>query len=724
MSTMKKAIANIILLFFAHHVFAQNSLKVIVNDEKTNEHLFGAVVIMDNGKAGAKTDANGFAEVKNIDDGKHLFVFQYTGYSKLSKTYTFPLKNDKVIEINLISESNDMEEVVVSSTRTNAHIQDIATRIEVLGSEETEEESAIKPGNVASLLGDISIVHIQQTSSVNGNAVARMQGLDGKYTLLLHDGLPLYEGFSGSFGILQIPPLDLKQIELVKGSVSTLYGGGAIGGMINFISKEPTDSGETSFTLNNSTLGESNANVFLSRKLKKFGFTLFGGYTHQIPVDIDNNGFSVVPQLDNVLIHPKFFFYISPKTKLTVGFSGMYENRTGGDITAILHQSDSIHHYYESVKSYRTSADVIFTHKLTKGNEFNFKYTAGLFNRNNTQSGYVFNGQQVTSFSEISYLIKARRHKIILGLNHVGDYFSITKTDSTRLQNYSYNTAGLFVQDDWDITDKFTCESGLRTDFHNKFGSFVLPRMALLYKFTNTFSARLSSGLGYKTPNIFTQQTLAGSFQNLSPIDNTVSAERSTGVNFDINYKFILFDGVSVSLNQAFYYTNISNPISVDTTGGRVSLINIPAYVDSRGTDTYIRIKADELELYFGYNHTISINKYSGAEVYLPFSPQDKFSNTIVYDIEGKWRFGFEDSYISNQYKDNGIKVRDFWLLAAMVEKSFKYFSIVANCENLLDVRQTRFERIVNQPYNNPSFNPIWAPIDGRVLNVALRIKL
>ena len=138
-------------------------------------------------------------------------------------------------------------------------------RVEVLGQEELNEESTIKPGNLSSLLGDISAIHIQQTSSITANATVRMQGLDGKYTQLLRDGLPLYEGFSGSFGVLQVAPLDLKQVEIVKGSVSTLYGGGAIGGMINLISKEPSDSAETSFILNSSTLKENNFDAYLSR---------------------------------------------------------------------------------------------------------------------------------------------------------------------------------------------------------------------------------------------------------------------------------------------------------------------------------------------------------------------------------------------------------------------------------------------------------------------------
>ena len=153
------------------------------------------------------------------------------------------------LNVFLISDA-ELEEVTIASTRTNSRIEDIATKVEVLGTDDMIEESSVKPASVASILGDLSVIHIQQTSAISGAASVRMQGLDGKYTQILRDGLPLYEGFSGSFGVLQIPPLDLKQVEIIKGSNSTLYGGGAIGGLINLVSKEPTTETDASLTLN------------------------------------------------------------------------------------------------------------------------------------------------------------------------------------------------------------------------------------------------------------------------------------------------------------------------------------------------------------------------------------------------------------------------------------------------------------------------------------------
>ena len=126
------------------------------------------------------------------------------------------------------------EEVLVTATRTNLRIENLPTWVEVLGAEEMEEESSIRPASIASLFGDIAGAQIQPTSPTTGNLELRLQGLPGQYTQILRDGVPLYGGFAGSFGLLTVPPLDLKQVVLIKGSNTTLYGAGAIVGLVTW----------------------------------------------------------------------------------------------------------------------------------------------------------------------------------------------------------------------------------------------------------------------------------------------------------------------------------------------------------------------------------------------------------------------------------------------------------------------------------------------------------
>jgi outer membrane receptor for ferrienterochelin and colicins len=627
-----------------------------------------------------------------------------------------------------------LEEVTVSATRTNSRIEDLPMKVEVLGIDDMEEENSIKPASIASILGDLSVIHIQQTSAVNGSSVVRMQGLDGKYTQMLRDGLPLYEGFSGSFGILQIPPLDLKQVEIIKGSTSTLYGGGAIAGMINLVSKAPTTTRDFSITLNSSTLKESNINIYFSQQFGKFGMTFFGGTTTQKAIDVNGDGFSDVPEVNHLTLHPKFFYNFSDKTKLNIGLSYLIENRTGGDMLAIGSSAvNSQHPYFQKNVNQRVTTDFTFSHNFNSNHKLTAKGTVSNFDRKLTQANFGFGGRQASDYIELSDYIKTKSTELVFGANITSEKFAKNLPDSTKIDDFWYHTLGYFGQLGWHVTDKWLIETGLRADFHNVYGTFVLPRIAFLYKANKDFSVRLSSGAGYKTPNIFTASTTAGSLRNLLPIGISVKPERSIGVNMDINYNFNIGEHITATLNQAFYYSNIQNPIiASQNTVEFVALNNAKANVNSLGTDTYIRFVVDHVELYLGYNHTISKRVGDGADVFLAFGPQDKFSSTLTYEIEGKWRFGIENSWIGNQYATLDSydltklrKVPNYWFWAGMIERKFgTKISFVLNGENWFDYRQSNTEQLFTGTIQNPNFVNLWAPIDGRVVNLALRVKI
>jgi outer membrane receptor for ferrienterochelin and colicins len=210
-----------ILLFIPLLLNAQNTFKVKVKDSLTNEALIGSSAELEGTTNGSSADINGGIVIKNIPDGKQTIVFSYLGYENLELTYIFPFADTLQEQtIYLKSKSEELGEVVVESTRTNSRIENIPVRVEVIGKEEVDEEVNIKPENISKLLLESASIQSQQTSAVNGNVSIRLQGLDGKYTQLLKDGFPLYTGFAQGLSILEIPPLDLKQVEIIKGSSS------------------------------------------------------------------------------------------------------------------------------------------------------------------------------------------------------------------------------------------------------------------------------------------------------------------------------------------------------------------------------------------------------------------------------------------------------------------------------------------------------------------------
>ncbi|NEU66841.1 TonB-dependent receptor [Spirosoma agri] len=726
-----------LLTFFTLFIaaaFGQTNRIIQVEDSTTHEPVIGATIRTPTSikpVVGTITDGRGKATMPEFSATITTLTVSAVGY----KTESFPIQlGADTLVFRLKAADESIDEVTVTATRTNSRIDDLPIKVEVLGQEDMDEESAVVPGNVSSILGDISIIHVQRTSAVNGNQAIRMQGLDPKYTQILRDGLPLYEGFSGNLGVLQIPPLDLKQIEVVKGSVSTLYGGGAIGGMINIVSKSPTSSTpEFTALLNRSNLKETNLNAYYSQRYGKTGLTLFSGYTNQQAVDVTGDGFTDSPAIKQFNFHPKFFWNPSDRTKLDIGYAFTTEHRAGGYLPAL---EGTMPNAYQNVTDLqRHTVDFNASHNTSARNSLTVKGAVSTFHRQNTDYQKLSDGRQSSVYLEANDLVRFGKHQFISGANLTVEAFR-KNPDSTRLVDYTYNTVGAFVQDDWQVGETVAIQAGLRFDHHNTFGNFLLPRLSLKLKPSDPWTVRLSVGTGYKTPNLFVNQTPGASmvsliFPRLLPIDvTTVKAERSVGTNIDVAYSRSFENGFSVQVDQAFYYTYVNSPVvsafasMSSNLGAYTQLINAPYNLFSLGTDTYVRLEYKAYELYFGYNHTLARRDGASDNSYLPLAPQDKFSTTLAWENE-HFRFGIESSYVGTQYLYANQKVANYWFFAAAAEYHYSdHWRLVLNGENLFNIKQANYETVVSGPITQPSFRPIWAPLEGRIVNLALKYTL
>lgn len=296
-------------------VYAQNTFKAVIKDSETNEPLIGATAILSGTTTGATADIDGLITLTDIPNGKQVIEFRYIGYETRKDTLQFPLATSEPIDIFLKSNASELEEIVISSTRSTRSVQNIPTRIEFIGSEELDEKGNMKPGDIRMLLAESTGIHVQTTSPTSANASIRIQGLDGRYTQILKDGFPIYSGASSGLGLLQIPPLDLKQVEVIKGSTSTLYGGGAIAGLVNLISKTPTNERDLSFHINGTSGRGLDINGFYAQKFKKIGTTIFASHNRNGAYDPAKNGFSAIPKFERFVLNPKLFVYFNDKTK-------------------------------------------------------------------------------------------------------------------------------------------------------------------------------------------------------------------------------------------------------------------------------------------------------------------------------------------------------------------------------------------------------------------------
>ena len=495
-------------------------------------------------------------------------TFSYLGYESETKSFSFPLSSTAPVEIFLEQDEEILEEVIISSTRGTRSIQNIPTRVEFISSEELGEKGSMKPGDIRMLLNESTGIITQQTSATSGNAAIRIQGLDGRYTQILKDGFPVFAGAASGLGLLQTPPLDLKQVEIIKGSTSTLYGGGAIAGLINLISKTPEEKRDLSLHLNGTSGKGLDVSGFYGQRFNKVGTTIFASYNRNWVYDPSDTGFTAIPQFDRYVFNPKLFLYLTEHTQISIGLNAMFEDRLGGDIEYIKGKGDDTHSYFEKNKTQRHSTQLTFGHRFNEKDRLDFKNSVTYFKRNIGVPSYSFEGVQVSTFSELSYTHTNQKTEWVAGLNLWTDKFDENKLTDFQPRDYNQTILGAFVQNNWEATEWLNLETGLRTDYVPDYGTAILPRVSAHFKITDNFSSRLGGGFGYKTPTIFTEDSERLQYQHVLPIDKDKNKlERSYGLNIDFNYVTSFCDGnITFSINQLFFYTYLDNPLLLQST--------------------------------------------------------------------------------------------------------------------------------------------------------------
>ncbi len=726
---MKTLITLTAMLFFTAFAYAQNTYKAIVKDAKTHQPLPGATVKVQNTTLVTVSGSDGQVTLTNVPSGKQTIEFSYVGYASKSETITFPIQDTTPLLIFLeeADEHEELEEVVISATRSTRTIYNTPTRVEVIAGEELDEKGNMKPGDIRMLLAESTGIQTQQTSATSGNSSIRIQGLDGKYTQMIRDGFPLYSGFSGGLGLLQIAPLDLQQVEVIKGSSSTLYGGGAIAGLVNLVSKKPTDERELNLLLNGTSALGLDVSGFYAKKNEKAGTTIYAAYNKGTAYDPSDIGLSAIPKFDRFTLNPKLFLYFNDATTLSAGLNTTIEKRIGGDMEYLKGNGSATHSYFEENKTQRYSTQLELEHALSDKAKLTFRNSVSYYDRSIRLPDYLFSGVQLSTYSEVNYNRHTERTDWVAGINFLTDNFKEDRNNDFALRSYNYKTIGGFVQNTWNASEKITLESGIRGDYHNEYGFFFLPRVSALWKINDQFSTRLGGGLGYKAPSVFTEDAERVQFRNVLPIDVTnTKAERSYGANYDINYRTRLFDGaVGFSINQLFFYTRINNPILLTESADNNLIYVQPAgNLDTKGTETNAKITYHDFALFIGYTYADVNQHTSGNSTAYPLVSKHRLNNVLMYEVEDKWKIGAEAYYFGQQKLNDGTTGKAYWTTGLMAEKLWERFSIFINFENLLDTRQTKFGPIYTGSITSPVFKDIYAPVDGMVINGGIKIKL
>lgn len=716
---MKHILSLCMLLCVFTFVNAQHTIKLSVKDKQDSTALVGASVTIISLKQTVISDSSGNVLFTNIPARNYVLKLTYVGMEEQEINISVPQPNETIVWLEASEEEE--EEVIVTATRISRSIGDIPTRVETISGEELTEKGNMKPGDIRMLLNESTGIQTQQTSATSYNSSIRIQGLDGRYTQILRDGFPLYAGFSGGLSLMQIAPLDLKQIEVIKGAASTLYGAGAIAGLVNLVSKTPEEKRVLSFMANGTTAGGLDLSGFYSQRFEKTGITVFGSRNTAMPYDPANSGLTAIPKFERYTINPRLFIY-GEQTSANIGFSYISEDRTGGSMNYIKNGTPG---YFEQNNTDRFTTQAQLTQKLGDNGQLNFKNSYSRFKRFIQVPGYSFNGLQQSTFSEATYTTKADKTDWVIGANLITDKFTEAQQGNNPLRNYTYNTLGVFLQHSWTPSSRFSIETGLRGDQVKQFGFEWMPRVSIMLKPASNLTLRLGGGFGYKTPTLFNEASEQVQYQGILPInENSTVNERSVGTNFDINFRTHIGE-VGLAINQLFFYTRLNKPLVLTTNGmGMQEFKNANGYMDTKGMETNLRFTYSDLKLFIGYTYADVNTNYNSIKSWFPLTARHRLNNVLMYEKEEKLKIGLEAYFFSPQQLSDGTKGKSYWIFGLMAEKLWERFSLFVNFENISDTRQTKFGPIYTGSINNPVFKDIYAPVDGFVTNGGIKIHL
>lgn len=752
-----KYLISFLLLILSFSLKAQElEFKAKILDAESKEQLIGATAIKTGSSLGASADINGELSFK-LSSGAHELRFSFLGYKDTILNVNIP--QSSILTVLLRRSEESLDEIIVEGTRSNRSIANIPTRTEVL-TEEIDEAASMEPSRISHLLTHSTGVQVQTTSASSNGAVVRIQGLNGRYTQLLKDGFILYGGFSGSIDIMQIPPLDLRQVEFIKGPNSTLYGGGAISGIINLLSKTP-DKEENLIHLNVSSIGSYDFNSFISKKIGNWGITnLSNLHVHDV-YDADDDGYSDVPNIRKINLNPKVFYNSEKGFDAMLGLNLTQETRNAGDLDLVKGlEATALDFYSDFQESSRITSQLKLNYKVSSRLNLQFKNSLNRFDReirvredaigNSTE----FGGIQRNSYSELTGSFRTKKLNIVLGVNHLMDRFNEQFLgDSFLGRTQNQQTYGAFTNGLWDLSTKFILEAGFRYDLVQVKSDLAnsevtkahpLPKLSLLYKVNDKFSIRSSGSYGYRMPSLFSEEAEPLAYKLVQSINyKRTTHESSRGVNLDFKYlsDFNSRDWL-FSFNQIFFANIIDNPIFlirpwwpfdadnpiITQALGQVNLPlqyqNIGEQVESRGFESQLKLTYKRVTLFLGYTYTDVYLVLPTTTERLTQVPFHNLKGDVLYSLPGKWRIGLDYEYDSPQRLSNNTLTPSLFSSGVIVERTIDNLTVFLNAENFTDTRQTRFESLLTAPNNTPQYTQVYAPLEGFYINLGLKIRL
>ena len=517
--------------------------------------------------------------------------------------------------------------------------------------------------------------------------------------------------------MLQIPPMDLGQVEVIKGAASALYGSSALGGVVNLISRRPAD--ERELLLNQSTLSGTDGVLWLAGELgERWGVTMLGGLHRQSTADVDEDGWADLPAYRRAVARPRLFWNDGAGSSLFLTLGGTAEDREGGTVGGRLTPAGTA--FPEELETRRGDAGLVG--RFLRGDRLLTIRASATAQRHSHRFGDARERDaHGTAFAEVGYGGAAGSHLWVAGAALQRESYRSRDVPSF---DFTYTIPSLFAQDEYSPADWLTVAASARLDAHSEYGAFLSPRISLLLR-PASWSVRGSVSTGYFAPTPFTEETEAVGLARVLPLGE-LDAERATSVALDVGREV-----GALELNATLFGSRVSDPLRATREGDRLRLTNAAGATRSWGGELLARWEAEPFHVTGSYTHLRSRedDPECGGRREVPLTRRHAAGAVVMWEVEGEGRVGLELYYTGRQSLDDNpyrSTSRPYFVTGGLVERRVGRARVFLNAENLLDARQTRHDPLL-LPARAPEgrwTTDAWAPLEGRAVNGGVRLAL
>lgn len=722
----------------------------------SNQSLEMTVLVLKNTAFQTHSDANGNFVFQQVPKGTYTLVALMLGFKTQELVLSVPLK--RPINIILSSQNLELDEVVVTGTMKEISKSESPVNIDIITPKLMQKTAVPNLFEATSLVNGVKP---QINCNVCNTGDIHINGMEGPYTLILIDGMPIVSGLSSVYGLMGIPTGMMERLEIAKGPAAALYGSEAMGGTINLITKYPGNAPRLFADYYATSYGENNLDLSARIRLSKKINWLMGanGFYYNRIVDHNKDGFTDVTLQKRVSLFNKFNFERKEQREFSIAARYVYEDRWGGETnwSKSFRGGDSI--YGESVYVRRT--ELISKYQWPTREKIYTQLSYNFHDQNSVYGVHPFLAKQSTAFAQ-TYWTKTFNsgNDFLLGMSYKNLWFddnTVVTSDKTGLINQPdlSNTFGLFVQNEstLDSLSKHKVLLGLRLDYQKLYQLITSPRIA--YKWTPhyRFIFRANFGTGFRVVNVFTEDHAALTGAREVVFVNDINPEQSYNGNLNVVYKMKLNPASLIIWDASLFYYHFTNKIiaNYDADPNKVIYDNLNGYAYSRGMALNANLAGTgnvKFNLGITYADVQNVNKDSAGHTHRSWqlqSPKWSGNFMVSYSIP---RYHFTIDLSGNWYGTQRLPVLpkdyrpEYSPAYSLINLQFSKFfqrgiETYAGVKNLLNFMpehplmrpQDPFDKNVNDPVNNPNgytFDTAYnyAPLQGIRFYMGFRLNI